>query len=77
LSRKKANKVDADTCIKEAYLIAAAPQLLEVCSKISSLLENSLIVTPEGFKIDCSDVRRSLFDAIMRAKGYRKAPQEP
>src|SRR5512139_774860 len=63
--------------IKEAYLIAAAPQLFEVCCKINSILENSLIVTPEGFKIDCSDLRISLTDAILRAVGCRKAPDEP
>src|SRR5512135_2662662 len=32
--------------IKEAYLIAAAPQLFDVCCKLNSILENSHIVTP-------------------------------
>jgi hypothetical protein len=66
-----------DTRIAEAYLFAAAPQLFEVCRKIHSILENSLIVTPEGFKINCSDIKISLRDAILRAKGYRKSPDEP
>ncbi len=74
LPRKKDGE---DTRIKEAYLLAAAPQLFEVCRKISSILENSLIVTPEGFKIDCSDVRQSLSEAILRAMGCRKRPDEP
>jgi hypothetical protein len=66
-----------DTRIAEAYLFAAAPQLFEVCRTIHSILENSLIVTPEGFKINCSDIKISLRDAILRAKGYRKSPDEP
>ena len=66
-----------DSWIKEAYLIAAAPQLFEVCCKINSILENSFIVTPEGFKINCSDVKKSLSDAILRAVGCRKTQDEP
>lgn len=66
-----------DSWISEAYLIAAAPQLFDVCCKINSILENSLVVTPEGFKINCSDVRKSLADAILRAVGCRKTPDEP
>jgi hypothetical protein len=72
------DKKNGDTSwIKEAYLIAAAPQLFEACCKINSILENSLIVTPEGFKINCSDIRISLTDAILRAVGCRKAADEP
>ena len=74
LPRKKAGD---DSRITEAYLIAAAPQLFEVCSKINSLLENNLVVTSEGFKINCSDIKKSLLDAILRANGCRKAPDEP
>jgi hypothetical protein len=66
-----------DTRVNEAYLLAAAPLMLEACSKIHSILENSLVVTPEGFKINCSDIQKSLADAIRRAKGYRKTPHEP
>ena len=74
LPRKKNG---GDTRIKEAYLFAAAPQLFDVCRTIHSILENNLIVTPEGFKINCSDLKKSLLDAIMRAKGYRRSPDEP
>ena len=70
-------KAGDDSRIPEAYLIAAAPQLFEVCTKIKSILETSLVVTPEGFKINCSDIQKSLLDAILRASGYRKAPEEP
>jgi len=70
-------KTGDDTRVAEAYLFAAAPQLFEVCRTIHSILENSLIVTPEGFKINCSDIKISLRDAILRAKGYRKSPDEP
>jgi len=66
-----------DSWIREAYLLAAAPDLFEVCCKINSILENSLIVTPEGFKINCTDIKRSLIDAILRAIGCRKTPDEP
>jgi hypothetical protein len=66
-----------DTRVNEAYLLAAAPLMLEACSRIYSILENSIVVTPEGFKMNCSDIRKSLADAIMRAKGYRKTPHEP
>jgi len=70
-------KVGEDARVKEAYLLAAAPQLFEACCKIYSLLEDSLIVTPEGYKINCSDIKKALVDAIMRARGYRKSPEEP
>jgi hypothetical protein len=66
-----------DSRIKEAYLIAAAPQLFEVCCRIKSILENSFIVTPEGFKINCADIQQALLDAVLRARGYRKASEEP
>ena len=70
-------KTGDDTRVAEAYLFAAAPQLFEVCRTIHSILENSLVVTPEGFKMNISDIQKSLADAIMRAKGYRKTPHEP
>jgi len=66
-----------DTRVNEAYLLAAAHLMLEACSKIYSILENSHIVTPECFKINCSDIQKSLANAIRRAKGYRKTPHEP
>jgi hypothetical protein len=70
-------KEGEDTRIKEAYLFAASPLLFEACCRISALLENSLIVTPEGLRINCSDVRKSLSHALARARGYRKGPEEP
>lgn len=63
--------------IREAYLLATAPELFEVCCKINSILENSFIVTPEGFKINCTDIKKSLIDAILRAVGCRKSQNEP
>ena len=74
LPRKKAGE---DTRVKEAYLLAAAPLLFDACSKINSVLESSLIVTPEGIKINCTDIKKSLSDALLRALGYRKRPEEP
>ena len=58
-----------DTQEANAYLLAAAPQLFEVCQKLQVLLENSLIVTPEGIKINDSDLRQSLREALLRAGG--------
>ncbi len=60
-----------------AYVIAAAPQLLNVCTQLKSLLENNLLVTSEGFRIDCPEIRSELLDAILRATGCRKMPEEP
>jgi hypothetical protein len=70
-------KAGEDTRVKEAYLLAAAPLLFDVCSRINSVLEGSLIVTPEGIKINCTDIKQSLSDALLRAMGYRKNPEEP
>ena len=61
-----------DTQEANAYLLAAAPQLFEVCQKLQALLENSLIVTPEGIKINDSDLKQSLREALLRAGGYRR-----
>jgi hypothetical protein len=69
MRRKKA---DADERLSDAYLIAAAPLLLDICKKVLAVLENNLIVTAEGFKINDSHIRAALLDAIMRAEGYRK-----
>lgn len=54
-----------------ANLIAAAPVLLAACKQAKDLLDNSLLVTPEGFRIDDQDLRKALLDAILRAEGYR------
>ena len=66
-----------DSQVKEAYLIAASPQLFEVCCKIKAILENNLIVTQDGFQINCSEIKEILLDATLRASGCRKAPEEP
>jgi hypothetical protein len=70
-------KPGKDTRIAEAYLIAAAPQLFEACREINSILENALIVTHEGFKINFSDAKKTLTNALLRASGIRKSAQEP
>jgi hypothetical protein len=54
-----------------AHLVAAAPILLAACKQAKDLLDNSLLVTPEGFRIDDQDLRKALLDAILRAEGYR------
>lgn len=66
-----------DSRVKEAYLMAAAPQLFELCWNLKSILENNLIVTKEGFQIDCSEIKKALLDTTLRAIGCRKAPEEP
>jgi hypothetical protein len=63
--------------IGEAYAIAAAPQMLGICTRIKSVLENNLVVTSEGFRINCDDLREDLLAVILRAKGCRKSPDEP
>jgi hypothetical protein len=66
-----------DTQRANADLMAAAPLLLEVCNRLHKMLENSFIVTPEGFKINDSELRELLLDAILRAKGYRTNSPAP
>jgi hypothetical protein len=68
---------DDNSRVKEAYLMAAAPQLFSACIKIKEMLENSLVVTREGFVINCSEIRDTLLDATLRASGCRKTPDEP
>jgi hypothetical protein len=63
--------------ITEAYLLAAAPQLFEVCSKLSSILENNLIVSPDGVKVDITEIKKALHEAILRAKGCQNNGDEP
>jgi hypothetical protein len=63
---------ERDTQEGNAYLLAAAPQLFEVCQKFQALLENSFIVTPEGIRLNDSDLRQSLLEALLRAGGYRR-----
>jgi len=68
---------DDTSWVAQAYVMAAAPQLLEVCTQVKSVLENNLVVTSDGYKINCSDLQVSLLNAILRAAGCRKSPEEP
>jgi hypothetical protein len=68
------NGIDRQLRLSDAHLIAAAPQLLDVCKNLNEILENNLIVTAEGFKINDTHLRERLLDAILRAEGYRKNP---
>ena len=71
-------KGPADTSwVAQAYVMAAAPQLLDICTQVKSVLENNLVVTSDGFKINCSELQVSLLNAILRAAGCRKSPEEP
>lgn len=67
---------DRQERVSDAFLIAAAPLLLDVCQQVNALLENNLIVTSDGFKINDTHIRESLLDAILRAEGYRKSPDQ-
>jgi hypothetical protein len=54
-----------------AHLMAAAPRLLEVIWEIKGHLDNNLIVTEDGVKINDTHLREAIVDAIMKAEGYR------
>ena len=54
-----------------AHLMATAPRLLEIIKEIKEHLDNNMIVTGEGLKINDSHLRESIIDAILRAEGYR------
>jgi hypothetical protein len=60
-----------DAAKANANLMATAPRLLEVIKQIKDLLDNNMIVTGDGFKINDRDLRESIIDAILRAEGYR------
>lgn len=62
---------DKNTLEANASLIANAPVLLETLRKVLERLDNCLIVTCDGFKINDSSLRESIVDAIMRGEGYR------
>ncbi|MCU0644209.1 MAG: hypothetical protein MUC94_08090 [bacterium] len=51
--------------------MAAAPRLLEVLWEIKGHLDNNLIVTEDGVKINDSHLRESIVGAILKAEGYR------
>jgi hypothetical protein len=62
---------DKDAAKANAHLMASAPLLLEVIKQIKEHLDNNMIVTEEGLKINDSHLRESIIDAILRAEGYR------
>ena len=62
---------DKDAEKANAHLMASAPRLLEVINQIKEHLDNNMIVTGEGLKINDSQLRESIIDAILRAEGYR------
>jgi hypothetical protein len=62
---------DKDAAKANALLMASAPLLLEVIKQIKEHLDNNMIVTEEGLKINDSHLRDSIVDAILRAEGYR------
>jgi hypothetical protein len=63
---------DKNTAKANAHLMASAPQLLEVIKAVKEHLDNNLIVTGEGLKINDSHLRESIIDTIMKAEGYRR-----
>jgi hypothetical protein len=63
---------DKDAAKANAHLMASAPRLLEVIKQIKEHLDNNLIVTGEGLKINDSHLRKSIIDAILKAEGYRR-----
>jgi hypothetical protein len=62
---------DKNTLEANASLIANAPLLLETLKLVAEHLENCMIVTCDGFKINDRSLRQSVFDVIMKAEGYR------
>jgi hypothetical protein len=60
-----------DVAKANAHLMASAPRLLEVIKEIKEHLDNNLIVTGEGLKINDSHLRESIIDAILKAEGHR------
>jgi hypothetical protein len=54
-----------------ANLMATAPQLLDTLKTVLEHLDNCMIVTCDGFKVNDCDLRKSISDAIMKAQGYR------
>jgi hypothetical protein len=68
---------DKDAEKANAHLMATAPRLLEIIKEIKEHLDNNMIVTEEGLKINDSHLRESIIDAILRAEGYRLWALQP
>ena len=62
---------DKNAAEANAKLMATAPQLLMTLKRVLDHLDNCMIVTCEGFKINDSNLRAAIADAIMKAEGYR------
>jgi len=62
---------DAHSAKANAILMASAPRLLEVIKQIRDHLDNNMIVTADGYKVNDRDLRESINDAILKAEGYR------
>ena len=62
---------DKDAAKANAHLMAAAPRLLDVIKQIKEHLDNNMIVTADGYKINDSHLRESIIDVILKAEGYR------
>ncbi len=63
---------DKNAAKANAHLMAAAPRLLEVIREIKEHLDNNMIVTADGLKINDSHLREAIIDAILRAEGFRR-----
>ncbi len=63
---------DAAAAKANANLMAAAPRLLEVVKEIKEHLDNNVLVTADGLKINDSHLREAILDAILRADGCRR-----
>jgi len=62
---------EKSTVEANASLIATAPQLLQTLREVLEHLDNCMIVTCDGFKVNDSGLRESITDAIMKAEMYR------
>jgi hypothetical protein len=62
---------DKHVAESNAILMANAPLLLKALKKVMEHLENSMVVTREGFKINDGELRALVADAIAKAEGYR------
>jgi hypothetical protein len=60
-----------DAAKANANLMTTAPRLLEVIKQVKDHLDNNMIVTGDGYKINDKDLRESILDAILRAEGHR------
>jgi len=62
---------DAHAVKANAVLMASAPLLLEVVKQIREHLDNNVIVTADGYKVNDRDLREAINDVILRAEGHR------